>query len=323
MEHVENYEPRQQNPPLSQTAATVGYVAAGAPLLAVTSLRGADSVDDTTVKFLLRAELKKKEEAVEEKHERRMLTLNHRVGEDLPLTDAEWSAWSKWATSSSSSAGKERKGKKRKKRRLLRTSCSSRAARTWKPGRSTTSSLSSWPCSVSAGCLRRPLCDAWPYCGHMLMRQSWWLSTILTVSTCLAATSSVLGCLRSTGVLGFWGLLDSGYMRCVSLAALFALGSGRYFYALLFLTVKLPVLVSPEEYECAVFLRDDFRICRIQRFLVRQWLLVSVYGGREVLHVFLRKGGLRWQSTEACGRIQRAGELVSMVSLDEFHAFSL
>ena len=45
--------------------ATDGYVAAGAPLLAVSSLRGADGVDDTTGKFLLRAELKKKEEEEE------------------------------------------------------------------------------------------------------------------------------------------------------------------------------------------------------------------------------------------------------------------
>ena len=47
----------------------VGFVAAGAPLLAVSSLRGADSVDDTAVKFLLRAELKKKKEEDEERHQ--------------------------------------------------------------------------------------------------------------------------------------------------------------------------------------------------------------------------------------------------------------
>ena len=91
----------------------------------MSSLRGADGVDDTAVKFLLRAELKKKKEeeeeekerkAEEEKHERRMLALNHRVGEGLSLTDAEWSAWRKWATSSSSSAGKRRKRKKRRKK---------------------------------------------------------------------------------------------------------------------------------------------------------------------------------------------------------------
>ena len=42
-------------------AATVSYVAARAPLLAVSSLRGADCVDDTAVKFLLRAELTRAE----------------------------------------------------------------------------------------------------------------------------------------------------------------------------------------------------------------------------------------------------------------------
>ena len=42
-----------------------------------------------------------------------MLALNHRVGEGLSLTDAEWSAWRKWATSSSSSAGKRRKRRRR------------------------------------------------------------------------------------------------------------------------------------------------------------------------------------------------------------------
>ena len=50
-------------------AATVGYVAAGTPLLAVSSLRGADGVDDTAVKFLLRAELKMKKEEEERKLE--------------------------------------------------------------------------------------------------------------------------------------------------------------------------------------------------------------------------------------------------------------
>ena len=52
-------------------AATGGYVAAGAPLLAVSSLRGADGVDDTAVKFLLRAELKKKKKEEEEEEERK------------------------------------------------------------------------------------------------------------------------------------------------------------------------------------------------------------------------------------------------------------
>ena len=55
LEREENYEPRLLDPSLAQRAATVGYVAAGAPLLAVSSLHGADGVDDTAVKFLLRA----------------------------------------------------------------------------------------------------------------------------------------------------------------------------------------------------------------------------------------------------------------------------
>ena len=42
-------------------------MAAAAPLLAVSSLRGADGVDDTAVKYLLRAELKKEEEEEEER----------------------------------------------------------------------------------------------------------------------------------------------------------------------------------------------------------------------------------------------------------------
>ena len=49
-----------------EVAATGGYVAAGVPLLAVSSLRGADGVDGTTVKYLLRAELKKKKKEEEE-----------------------------------------------------------------------------------------------------------------------------------------------------------------------------------------------------------------------------------------------------------------
>ena len=54
-------------------AATGGYVAAGAPLLAVSSLRGADGVDDTAVKYLLRAELKKKKEEEEEEERKQEL----------------------------------------------------------------------------------------------------------------------------------------------------------------------------------------------------------------------------------------------------------
>ena len=68
-------------------AATGGYVAAGAPLLAVSSLRGADGVDDTAVQFLLRAELKKKKE--EEEDERKQELADEELDEKL---DAEMDA---------------------------------------------------------------------------------------------------------------------------------------------------------------------------------------------------------------------------------------
>ena len=48
MEREENYEPRLLDPPLPQGAATVGYVAAGAPLLVVPTLHGDDGIDGTT-----------------------------------------------------------------------------------------------------------------------------------------------------------------------------------------------------------------------------------------------------------------------------------
>ena len=48
-EREENNEPRLLDPPLPQTAATVGYVAAAGPLLVVPSLAGGDSVDGTAL----------------------------------------------------------------------------------------------------------------------------------------------------------------------------------------------------------------------------------------------------------------------------------
>ena len=72
VEREENYEPRLLDPPLPQRAATVGYVAAGAPLPAVSSLRGADGVGGSVVKFFLRAELKKKKEEEERKVQKRL-----------------------------------------------------------------------------------------------------------------------------------------------------------------------------------------------------------------------------------------------------------
>ena len=57
VEREENYEPRLLDPPLSQTAATISYVAAAGPLLVVPSLAGGDSVDGTALRFLLKQTL--------------------------------------------------------------------------------------------------------------------------------------------------------------------------------------------------------------------------------------------------------------------------
>ena len=46
-----------------EAAVTVGHVAASAPLLVVLSLRVADSVDGTTVSYLLKVALNEEEEA--------------------------------------------------------------------------------------------------------------------------------------------------------------------------------------------------------------------------------------------------------------------
>ena len=53
--------------------------------------------------------------------------------------------------------------------------------------------------------------------------------------------------------------------RCVSFV-------GWYFYRPLHMAVACSTLFVLEEYSFVVFLGDVFRICRIQRFLVRQWI---------------------------------------------------
>ena len=67
--------PEQLAEPLGQqgAAVTVGYVAAGPPLLVVSTLHGDDGVDGTTVSFLLAQNLKLKEEEEEGKERRRKL----------------------------------------------------------------------------------------------------------------------------------------------------------------------------------------------------------------------------------------------------------
>ena len=154
----------------------------GAPLLVVPSLAAAESdgVDGTTLKYLLKLALKEQEKEEErlkqkeEEHEKRMLALNRRVRDDLPLTPAEHAAWKEWACRPLSSAGK-RKRKKRRKRKLPRnsshprlaarhlgrygpeghlcfdteTTSVARAGRTWKIGLSTSHWYLAPSCSVS------------------------------------------------------------------------------------------------------------------------------------------------------------------------------
>ena len=140
VEREENYEPRLLDPPLAQTAATVGYVAAAGPLLVVPSLAGGDSVDGTALRFLLKQTLPLKIRRTRRRGERWQLSSlrrssrrRSRVHHGLPLTEANWAAW----------PGKMRKRKKRRKRRLPR------GVRIWRCGQGfrSRSSLSAVQCS--------------------------------------------------------------------------------------------------------------------------------------------------------------------------------
>ena len=158
-EHETNVGPRAQMPPplgtrpaaLREPVPQLGLehaacpCSSGVPSLSPPSLADAagDAVDSATLCFLTAAALKLEETVrkEEEEEDRKMLAVNHRVGEGLSLTDAEWSAWRKWATSSTSSAGKRRKRKKRRKRRLPRTSSKLHA---WPRSSSTSTVACSW-----------------------------------------------------------------------------------------------------------------------------------------------------------------------------------
>ena len=148
----------------------------------VPSLAGGDSVDGTALRFILKQTLalqKKMEDEEErrmvvaqqqeEKHEERMLALNRRVRDDLPLTAAEHAAWRQWMglASSSTAAGKRRKRKKKRRRKLPKISSfrSSRCVRIWRCGQGfrSRSSLSGAQCSVWSSTGLR--CSAsWPAC---------------------------------------------------------------------------------------------------------------------------------------------------------------
>ena len=61
-------------------------------------LAGGDGLDNTSVRWLLKAVLKKKEEEEEERkvHERKervMQEIHRKVRADEAVTDAEWAAW--------------------------------------------------------------------------------------------------------------------------------------------------------------------------------------------------------------------------------------
>ena len=111
------------------SAATGGYVAAGAPLLAVSSLRGADGVDDTAVKFLLRAELRKKKKEEEEKEReqaRKLKEAQDKADLELAKRDPWWAQhladMKAMELRNKASSSSKRKRKKRRKRRTPRTS---------------------------------------------------------------------------------------------------------------------------------------------------------------------------------------------------------
>ena len=110
VEREENYEPRLLDPPLPQTAATVGYVAAAGPLLVVPSLAGGDSVDGTALRFLLKQTLALQKEEEEKKRRRKELE-----EEDTTVRESL-----ERAQRFLDRAGRKRKRKKRKKKKLPR-----------------------------------------------------------------------------------------------------------------------------------------------------------------------------------------------------------
>ena len=141
VEREENYEPRLLDPPLPQTAATVGYVAAAGPLLVVPSLAGGDSVDGTALRFLVKVALERqKEEEEKEKEvkrqaqERRRRQIRRGMVEELfalgnlptdrrtPSVERRIAELVAAIDSGDSSAPSKRKRKKRRKRRTPRTS---------------------------------------------------------------------------------------------------------------------------------------------------------------------------------------------------------
>ena len=128
VEREENFEPRLLDPPLPQTAATVGYVAAAEPLLVVPSLAGGDSVDGTALRFLVKKALERQKEEEKEKA-RKLKEAQDKADLELAKRDPWWAQHLadkkvkelRYGNPSSASSSK-RKRKKRRKRRTPRIS---------------------------------------------------------------------------------------------------------------------------------------------------------------------------------------------------------
>ena len=73
-------------------AATVGYVAAPGPLLEVALMAGGDSVDGTSLQFLVKKALDRQKEEEKKRKEEEMLDILRRFRADLPVSDSEWEA---------------------------------------------------------------------------------------------------------------------------------------------------------------------------------------------------------------------------------------
>ena len=119
-------------------AVTVGYVAAGAPLFAVSSLRGADGVDDTAVKFLLRAEHKKKEDEEERKQELEDKVLDDKLEAEFGaltaighLTTGSPSLRGVAGAGETDREEEEEEARKAKKRSKRNSGCTRRRRRQW------------------------------------------------------------------------------------------------------------------------------------------------------------------------------------------------
>ena len=105
-----------KEPEVPWEAATVGYVAAPGPLLAVPVLAGGDGVDGTALSFLVQRAVEDRKREEEEK-ERKKKEAQEKADLELAKRDPWWAQHLYKASSSS-----KRKRKKRRKRRTARTS---------------------------------------------------------------------------------------------------------------------------------------------------------------------------------------------------------